>query len=191
MDIELSPSSCIDRCKVRIKQCAKFQTQRNLLTLVPTSDETSWLRLLARDGIILTDKTGYVHCAVITSIRYEDGTIASVEQSFVLREGHLREWFKRRRGRNYLAWITNKGSKITILPVVNVEMKTSLLFLLFVGHSGVLSKEPFNLPHENRTLIVMVAPSLWDEHYRQDFHDIINFQLEFARIVHGEFIHNT
>ncbi|KAI6183330.1 hypothetical protein M3Y97_00477800 [Aphelenchoides bicaudatus] len=30
----------------------------------------------------------------------------------------------------------------------------------------------------------MVAPSLWDDHYRQDFAEIINFQLDFARIIH-------
>ncbi|CAD5212397.1 unnamed protein product [Bursaphelenchus okinawaensis] len=40
------------------------------------------------------------------------------------------------------------------------------------------------MAHENRTLIVMVAPSVWDNVYQDEFVDIINFQLEFAKTLH-------
>ncbi|KAI6206503.1 hypothetical protein M3Y94_00919300 [Aphelenchoides besseyi] len=59
-----------------------------------------------------------------------------------------------------------------------------LLVTLTFGTVLAVPSRPFNIPHENRTLIVMVAPSIWDEHYREDFFDIINFQLDLAKTIH-------
>ena len=55
----------------------------------------------------------------------------------------------------------------------------TLAVALAVGQS-------FNKPHDNQTLIVMVAPSFYDETYREDFVDLINFQLDFAKTIHSE-----
>ncbi|KAH7729845.1 hypothetical protein AAVH_02320 [Aphelenchoides avenae] len=40
------------------------------------------------------------------------------------------------------------------------------------------------MAHENRTLIVLAAPSVWDDTYRNDFVDIVSFQLDFAKLIH-------
>ncbi|KAI6238941.1 hypothetical protein M3Y99_00625400 [Aphelenchoides fujianensis] len=68
-------------------------------------------------------------------------------------------------------------------------MRRSIVRLLLLLASsltptGGLKSRPFNTPHENRTLVVMAAPSIWDEHYRDDFFDIVNFQLDFAKMIH-------
>uniref|UniRef100_A0A1I8AQH6 Secreted protein n=1 Tax=Steinernema glaseri TaxID=37863 RepID=A0A1I8AQH6_9BILA len=42
----------------------------------------------------------------------------------------------------------------------------------------------FNHPRPNHTLIVLSAPSVWDENLREDFDALINFQLDFARTIH-------
>ncbi|KAE9549904.1 hypothetical protein FO519_006888 [Halicephalobus sp. NKZ332] len=38
--------------------------------------------------------------------------------------------------------------------------------------------------HPNRTLTVLSAPSVWDDNYKEDFIDIISFQLDFAKTIH-------
>uniref|UniRef100_A0A915CNU8 Uncharacterized protein n=1 Tax=Ditylenchus dipsaci TaxID=166011 RepID=A0A915CNU8_9BILA len=60
-----------------------------------------------------------------------------------------------------------------------------LLLYCLMEEAGVVAVSvPHNLPRENRTLVVLAAPSVWDVNYYDDFVDILGFQVEFARILH-------
>ncbi|KHN75904.1 hypothetical protein Tcan_02642 [Toxocara canis] len=59
----------------------------------------------------------------------------------------------------------------------------SISFVVLTAHSTFA--EFFNKIHPNRTLIVLSAPSVWDDSYREDFDTLIAFQIEFARTIRG------
>uniref|UniRef100_A0A7E4V9T2 ULP_PROTEASE domain-containing protein n=1 Tax=Panagrellus redivivus TaxID=6233 RepID=A0A7E4V9T2_PANRE len=66
-----------------------------------------------------------------------------------------------------------------MMPRLLIICQLLVGFILALAHAT-----PFNVVHPNRTLIVLSAPSVWDDNYREDFLEIIAFQIELAKTIH-------
>uniref|UniRef100_A0A914C6D6 Uncharacterized protein n=1 Tax=Acrobeloides nanus TaxID=290746 RepID=A0A914C6D6_9BILA len=70
------------------------------------------------------------------------------------------------------------------LKLKNNRVCIFLFILVYCNRKIFAQNIPFNNIYPSRTLVVLSAPSIWDETYRVIFQDIVNFQINFAKIIH-------
>lgn len=62
----------------------------------------------------------------------------------------------------------------------------SLLYPIFSSLLIIAHAKFFNELRAGRNLVVLSAPSVWDETYRDTFYDIIRFQIDVAKTIYGD-----
>nr|CAD2141893.1 unnamed protein product [Meloidogyne enterolobii] len=61
---------------------------------------------------------------------------------------------------------------------------SKIFFIIFLfNFFPSINSNPLKLPYENRSLIVLAAPSIWDVNYADDFVSIVEFQIKLVKIL--------